>query len=144
MTTLTRRDLNILTASVLAAVASGRAYAQTAPSGSQGVKVNIIMEPDLAGFSPQTTRLTLVELASGSSIPKHMHPFAQEIVYVLDGTLVIDVDGQGTKQLKAGETLLLPAGLGHFPRAENSSAKVLAIHSITDKTKPFRVDLQTT
>jgi quercetin dioxygenase-like cupin family protein len=143
MTTLSRRDLSILATSALVAAASGRAHAQTAPYGGQGVKVNIIMEPDLAGFSPQTTRLTLVEIASGSSIPKHMHPFAQEIVFVLDGTLVIDVDGQGTKNVKAGETLLLPAGLGHFPRATNASAKVLAIHSITDKTKPFRVDLPT-
>jgi quercetin dioxygenase-like cupin family protein len=142
MTSLSRRDLNILAATALAAVASGRAYTQTAPYGIQGVKVHILMEPDLAGFAPQTTRLTLVELALGSSIPRHMHPSAQEIVYVLDGTLVIDVDGQGTKRLGAGETLLLPAGLGHFPRAENDSAKVLAIHSITDKNSPFRVDLQ--
>ncbi len=141
MTTMSRRDLNLLVATALAATASGRAYAQTAPYGSQGVKATVIMDPDLAGFSPQTTRLTLVEIASGNAIPRHMHPFAQEIVFVLDGTLVIDVEGQGTKNLKAGETLLLPAGLPHFPRATNASAKVLAIHSITDKTKPFRVEL---
>jgi len=59
---MSRRDLNLLVATALAATASGRASAQTAPYGSQGVKATVIMEPDLAGFSPQTTRLTLVEI----------------------------------------------------------------------------------
>jgi len=141
MTLLTRRDLTILAAAA-AAAASGSAYAQTAPSGPPGVKATVLMDKDLEGFPLQMTRLTLVELAPGSSIPRHNHPGAQEIVFGMDGALTLDVDGQGTKLIKAGDVLLLPAGLTHFPRAEGSSAKVLAIHSITDKNKPFRVEVK--
>jgi quercetin dioxygenase-like cupin family protein len=139
MITLTRRDLGILAA---IAAASSTSYAQNAPYGGEGVKLNILVDQDLPGFPSQNTRLTLVELASGSSIPRHHHPAAQEIVFGLDGMLTVDVDGQGTKLIKAGDVVLLPAGLIHFPRAEGTNAKVIAIHSITDKSKPFRVDVK--
>lgn len=136
MITLTRRDLGILAAIVATSSAS---YAQNAPYG-QGVKLNILLDQDLPGFPSQNTRLTLVDFASGGTIPRHFHPAAQEVVFGVDGIVTIDVDGQGTKLIKAGDVLLLPARVIHFPRAEGTTGKILAIHSITDKTQPFRVD----
>ncbi len=89
------------------------------------------------------TRLTLVDLAPGISIPRHYHPAAQEIAFGIDGALTLDVEGQGPKIIKAGDVLLIPAGIPHVPSGDASSAtRVLFIHSITDKDKPFRVDLK--
>ena len=137
MIVLTRRDLGILAAIAASSTAS---YAQ-APYGGDAVKSKIIVDQDLAGFAGQNTRLTLNEIASGGAIPRHHHPAAQEVVFGLDGALTLEVDGQGTKIIKSGDTIVLPAGLIHLPRAEGTHAKFLAIHSITDKSKPFRVDV---
>jgi quercetin dioxygenase-like cupin family protein len=89
------------------------------------------------------TQLTLVDLAPGISIPRHLHPAAQEIAFGMDGALTLDVEGQGTTIIKAGDVLLIPAGVPHVPVGDNSSAtRVLFIHSITDKNKPFRVGVK--
>ena len=142
MTLLTRRDLGILAAAA-AAIASNSANAQPAPYAGQGVKLNIIIDKDLEGFPLQMTRLTLVDIAPGISIPRHLHPAAQEIAFGMDGALTFDVEGQGTTIIKAGDVLLIPAGVPHVPVGDTSSAtRVLFIHSITDKNKPFRVDVK--
>jgi quercetin dioxygenase-like cupin family protein len=143
MTLLTRRDLAFLAAAAAAAASNAPAHAQNAPYGGQGVNLKVIVDQELAGFPLQMTRLTLIEFAPGSSITRHHHPAAQEVVFGMDGGLMIDVEGEGKKIIKAGDVLVIPTSVVHFPHAEGTSAKVLAIHSITDKSKPFRVDAKT-
>src|SRR5260370_36364 len=46
MTLLTRRDLGVLAAAA-AAIATAPAYAQQAPYGGQGVKLNVLVDKDL-------------------------------------------------------------------------------------------------
>lgn len=92
--TLVRREL-LQIAGVLAAVPSATwtAFAQTA-----GPKLTQILKKDMEGqgLTVQETVVSIVEFPPGVSAPWHMHPSAQEMLYALDGNLVVEVDGRGT------------------------------------------------
>jgi quercetin dioxygenase-like cupin family protein len=140
MASLTRRELAVLAASaaVTARANSTRAQIRSGP----GVKYTEILAKDLEGFSLQMTRLTLMDVAPETQIPRHYHPAAQEIAFGIDGTFTLDIHPHGAKIIQAGDVALIPAGITHLPRAHRSKhARVLFIHSITDKTKPFLVEL---
>jgi len=70
-----------------------------------------------------------------------MHPGAQEILYVIDGSLTVEVEGQEAKVLIAGDVVLAPAEVPHTVRNEGTSvtAKGVVIHSRAAKDKPFVV-----
>jgi quercetin dioxygenase-like cupin family protein len=124
-----------------ALAAMGPAHAQI--RSDPGAKYKEILANDLKGFNLHMTRLTLLDAEPGSKIPWHYHPAAQEIIFVLNGMLRIELDPPVTASIKAGGTFLIPAGTLHKPQPDASSpARVLFIHSITDKTKPFLLELE--
>jgi uncharacterized cupin superfamily protein len=49
---------------------------------------------------------TIVELAPGTTAPRHTHP-GEEIIYVLEGTWEYTVEGQPPVILKAGDVLFI-------------------------------------
>jgi quercetin dioxygenase-like cupin family protein len=53
-----------------------------------------------------------VEIAPGAPPVKHFHP-GEEIIYVLEGTLENQVEGQPPVTLHAGDVLFIPAGTVH-------------------------------
>ena len=59
----------------------------------------------------------------------------------MDGNLTVEVDGQATRVVKAGEIILVPAEIPHLVRNESGSAlvKALVTYSRGDKAKPFLV-----
>jgi quercetin dioxygenase-like cupin family protein len=63
---------------------------------------------------------------------------------VLDGALAVEVEGQGTKAVKAGEIILIPAEIPHLARNDSASAmaRALMTHNRADKDKPFLVVLK--
>ena len=83
-------------------------------------------------------------MAPTVSAPWHMHPGAQEIVFVMDGKLVVEVEGDGARDVAAGGVALIPAETPHRARNDNNeiTARVLVTHSRADKQKPFSVVLK--
>jgi quercetin dioxygenase-like cupin family protein len=57
--------------------------------------------------------------------------------------LTLEIDGQGTKNIGAGETGLIPADVAHTVRNEaaGEQARILVIYSRSDKNSPIRVDV---
>jgi quercetin dioxygenase-like cupin family protein len=137
--TLIRREL-LQIAGVLAAVPSATwtAFAQTA-----GPKLTQILKKDMEGqgLTVQETVVSIVEFPPGVSAPWHMHPSAQEMLYALDGNLVVEVDGRGTTGVKLGESYVIPGDIAHLARNDSASAsaKALVVHSRGEKGKPFVV-----
>ena len=77
-----------------------------------------------------------VELAPGAAFGKHWHP-GEEIIYVLEGSLVYEVEGKPPVTLKAGDVLFIPAGTIHSARnVGNVNAAELATY-IVEKGKPL-------
>jgi quercetin dioxygenase-like cupin family protein len=77
----------------------------------------------------------LAEFVPGGAAGRHTHP-GEELGYVMEGTLQLDVEGQPSRTLKAGETFFIPAGTVHDGRNVGTGpAKVLATY-IVEKGKP--------
>jgi quercetin dioxygenase-like cupin family protein len=119
------------------------ASAQTA----QGTpKLTPLLKADLQGQgqSVQETVVSLLEMGPAVAAPWHMHPGAQELIYVLDGSLVVEVEGRGASEVKMGEIILIPAELPHLARNDSADvmARALVTHSRADKEKPFLVVLK--
>ncbi len=62
----------------------------------------------------------------GDSPPCHVHATEDECFHLLDGELVLQVDG-ATRRLRAGETALAPKGVAHTYRVVSESARWLVV-----------------
>lgn len=62
-----------------------------------------------------------VELAAGVALGRHRHP-GDEIVYVLEGALEYQLEGQAPVTLHAGDVLFIPAGTMHTAKNAGSSS----------------------
>jgi len=77
----------------------------------------------------------VAEFAPGVAAGKHTHP-GEELGYVLEGTLQLEVVGQPARTLKAGDAFFIPAGTVHDGKnVGGGPAKVLATY-IVEKGKP--------
>ena len=77
----------------------------------------------------------VAEFAPGVAAGKHTHP-GEELGYVLEGTLELQVTGEPPRTLKAGEAFFIPAGVVHDGKNIGSGpAKVLATY-VVEKGKP--------
>ena len=121
------------------AVAQG-GYEQGGPKATQ------ILRSDLLGQGNQVQEsvVTLVEFSPGQAAPWHMHPGAQEILYLVEGNLTVEVEGQEAKTISAGDIVLTPAEVPHSVRNAGTSvtAKGVVIHSRADKQKPLLVTIK--
>jgi quercetin dioxygenase-like cupin family protein len=139
MALVRRRFLQLAASAAATPTATGIALAQ-APQG--GPKLTQILRGDLQG-QDQTVRETVVnvlDMPAGAAAPWHMHPGAQEILFVIEGSLAVEIEGRGTSILKTGEIALIPAEIPHLARNDSGSlARALVTHSRADKDKPLVV-----
>lgn len=137
--TIIRRDFLGLSGIAIAFPSiSNVALAQAA-----GPKLTQILRKDLEAQDHfvQETVVSVAEFGPGSAAPWHMHPAAQELLHVIEGSLTVEIDGKGTTLLKAGEAGIIPAELVHLARNESGSigARALVVHSRAIKEKPLMV-----
>jgi quercetin dioxygenase-like cupin family protein len=116
-------------------------------AGAQGgPKLTQILRSDLQGQGErvQETVVNLLEMGPGVGAPWHMHPGAQELLFVYEGDIVLEIQGQGTKTIKAGSIGIIPAEIPHLARNESASigVKALVTHSRAEKDKPLTVLVQ--
>jgi quercetin dioxygenase-like cupin family protein len=77
----------------------------------------------------------LIEIPAGGVSARHSHP-GEDFGYLLQGTIVLEVDGYPPQTVKAGETFFTPRG--HFHNARNigkTTARAIDTY-IIDKGKP--------
>lgn len=58
--------------------------------------------------------------------PFHKHDTTDDFFLVLEGEMVMDIEGEPSRPLKAGDLFIVPKGVVHRPRAEKE-VKVLLI-----------------
>ena len=76
------------------------------------------------------------EFDPGVAAGKHTHP-GEELGYILEGTLVIEMEGKAPMTLNAGDFFFVPAGTVQDGRNVGSGkAKVLATY-VVEKGKPI-------
>ena len=118
-----------------------------------GLALNVA--PDLAlAQQPGTRRIDLqrhdlsahgrevvqvrVEIDPGVAFPKHSHP-GEEIIYVLEGSLQYEVEGNPPVTLKAGDVLFVPAGKIHSAKNVGSGNAAELATYVVEKGKPLVV-----
>jgi len=140
---LVRRNfLNFAAAAIALPAMSRICHAQASQGGPQ---LTQLLKADLErqDQTVQETVVNLLEMAPSVTAPWHMHPGAQEIVFVLDGSLVVEIEGSGSKVVTAGAIALISAETPHLVRNDTQTwARALVTHSRADKEKPFLVVLK--
>jgi quercetin dioxygenase-like cupin family protein len=106
----------------------------SAPAGAQDIKRTIFQKSDVPGTNYETV-LGMAEIPANADVALHTHP-GTESAYVLEGSLVLQIQGQPERTVKAGESILVPAATPHGGRAGPTGAKVLAAW-VVEKGKPL-------
>ena len=107
------------------------ALADSAPPGIKRTPLQSIDFPD--GYKTVTG---LAEVAPGHASGMHTHP-GIETGYVLDGEVLMIVEGQPDRRLKAGDSFVIPPGAAHDVNSIGSvPAKAVSVF-VVDKTKPL-------
>ena len=73
------------------------------PATAEDAKINLLMTKDLAGLAGKEGTMLTVEYAPGGSSDKHKHN-APTFVYVLEGSIVMQVEGGEAVTLGPGQT----------------------------------------
>jgi quercetin dioxygenase-like cupin family protein len=79
-----------------------------------------------------------VDLGPEAPAVRHKHP-GEEIIYVLEGSLEYDIDGQEPMTFHAGEALLVPPETVHAVRNVGSGNAAELATYVVEKGKPFLV-----
>ena len=79
-----------------------------------------------------------VEVSPEAPSCRHKHP-GEEIIYVLEGSLEYDIDGEPPKVFRAGEALLVPAETIHAAKNVGSGNAAELATYVVEKGKPLVV-----
>jgi quercetin dioxygenase-like cupin family protein len=133
----------ILVAVVLLSLMTGPAMAQQAkapPAKAPQAKVTSLMLKDLPESPGKEALMILVEYPPGSSDPAHRHN-AHALVYVMEGSIVMQVKGGQQVTLKPGQTFYEGPGDVHVVGRNASKTKPakFIVVLIKDKGAPVVV-----
>ena len=107
------------------------ALAEDAPPAFKRTPLQSIEFPD--GYKTVTG---LAEVAPGHASGLHTHP-GIETGYVLDGEVLMIVEGQPDRTLKPGDSFVIPPGARHDVQSVgNVPAKAISVF-VVDKSKPL-------
>ena len=105
-------------------------------AAQQEIKRNVLQHADLTGSTTTEVYMTVIDAPAGSTFAPHIH-HGDEFTYVLEGAIDLDVAGQPTKVVKAGDSIHVNRDTIHGGKVEGSApVKLLAVH-IVDKGKPL-------
>ncbi len=107
----------------------------TAQAQQPGSKRTVLQQHDLSVPGREVIQVR-VDFDPGYVAPRHTHP-GEEIIYVIEGTLEYQIEGQPTAKVKAGDVLFVPAGVIHSAKnIGTGNAAELATY-VVEKGKPL-------
>ena len=123
-------------AALVCLASSGPIAAQSPPATASPtpIKRTILQKVDVptANYEAITG---IAEISPNVNIGRHTH-FGPETGYVMEGELVLLVDGKPPQQVKTGESYQVAPGAPHDARSGEKGAKVLAVY-VVEKGKPL-------
>jgi len=121
----------------LAFAAGVAAHAVAAREPSAQITARTILETDVKGGVFEQAVAQVYEFPPGALLPWHIHPDAHEIAYILEGTLTLEIDGQGARVFKAGDASHVPPNAVHRGRADEKLGTKLVAVRFKPKDKPL-------
>ncbi|MEU0134587.1 cupin domain-containing protein [Streptomyces sp. NPDC006296] len=83
---------------------------ETQPNRRRGGDLRALLTPTAVGATSGFMGLAIVD--PGDRIGEHYHPYSEEFVYVVDGLLEVDLDGE-TLAVRRDQGLLIPQHVRH-------------------------------
>lgn len=112
----------------LAAAAVALGIGVIALAQAPAITRTVLNRADLA-VAGQEAVTARADFPTGGATGRHTHP-GDEVSYVVEGTLTLEVDGAAARTLKAGEAFHVPAGKVHNVTAPGGRAVVVANYLI--------------
>jgi quercetin dioxygenase-like cupin family protein len=122
---------------VSALILGSEAALHVAPVQQPGIRRTDLQRHDL-GVPGREVIQVRVELDPGAAFGKHRHP-GEEIIYVLEGSLEYEVEGEPPVTLGAGDVLFVPAGTIHAARNVGRGTGAELATYVVAKGKPLVV-----
>jgi quercetin dioxygenase-like cupin family protein len=99
-----------------------------------------VFKTDLANFPGQEAIIYASEWPPGFRLPLHQHEEGHEFVYVVEGEQTFEIEGVGTKVVKAGEVVYTPPNTNHFGRNATDKISKTIVIRIKAKDKPVMTE----
>ena len=110
-------------------------FATTLSAQQPAFKRTVVQKQDLSVPGREVVQ-AVAEIPAGVAAGKHTHP-GEEIGYVMEGALVLMVEGKPPVTVKAGESFFVPPGIVHDGKNEGpGTAKVVSTY-VVEKGKPL-------
>ncbi|HTO08794.1 MAG TPA: cupin domain-containing protein [Myxococcota bacterium] len=123
---------------VLGGLSTELVHAQAPPQ----YETKQVLQADLTNLPGQEIVVFASTWQPGFSLPLHMHPDGHEITYVVEGEQTFEIEGVGTKVVKAGEAIYTPPNTPHFGRNATDKISKTVVIRVKDKAKPIMVEIK--
>ena len=94
-----------------------------------------LQKSDFPG-AEHATHLMTVTVAPGGLVAPHTHP-GIEMGYVVEGEATLSVAGQPDRQIKSGDSYLIPAGAVHSAKNTGATPVRVVATFVVEKAKPL-------
>jgi quercetin dioxygenase-like cupin family protein len=124
-----------LLAGIWGTQASAQPKAPAAPAAPVGFKRTELQRHDI-GVPNREAVQARGDFEPGTVVGKHTHP-GEEVGFILQGELTVDVEGKPTQVLKTGDVFFIPAGTVHAAKNASKAPTVVISTYIVEKGKPL-------
>ena len=107
---------------------------QPAAGQTATIKRTPLQKFDVPGTNYETV-IGMAEIVPNVNIGRHTHP-GPESGYMLEGNMVLIVQGQPDKTINTGDSYQIPPGAVHDAKSGANGAKVIATY-VVEKGKPL-------
>ncbi|HET7888481.1 MAG TPA: cupin domain-containing protein [Bradyrhizobium sp.] len=107
-----------------------------------GLVTRQIFKTDLANLPGQEVLVYASEWPPGFRLPLHKHEGGHELTYVIEGEQTFEIEGVGTRLVKAGEIIYTPPDTPHFGRNATGAISRTLVIRIKDKDKPVMTEVK--
>ena len=132
----------LLTLTLTVGIALGVIGTQALNAQQEPMKRTVLLKTDLTGITGKEAILALVEFAPGAATQPHYHP-GEELAYLLEGTVSLEVKGKPPITFKPGDTFHQPPKQVHRVKNLSSTAQAKALaFTIAEKDQPLTVPVK--
>jgi quercetin dioxygenase-like cupin family protein len=123
-----RRTAVVCGMALVVGVALGTVGAQPLRAQQEPVRRHDLLSAALEALAGREAHMVLVEFEPGAAVARHFHP-GDELVYVLEGAISLEIDGQAPIVLNAGDAFHQPPKQVHLGRnvSRTDPARLLVI-----------------
>jgi quercetin dioxygenase-like cupin family protein len=85
--------------------------------------------------------MTRGEFGAGAILPRHTH-VGEEMGYILEGEVILEVEGKPAVTLKAGDVFFVPSGVVHGGKASTKGPVKVVASYFVEKGKPLTTEVK--